>query len=257
MEDTSLVRPYDGFSLVYDRMMKHVNYKRWTAFIVAALKRLGYPKGFVLDMGCGTGTISLLLFEDGYKPVGLDLSIGMIRKAREKSIQAGVSIPFLQGDMRSLPFRERSFDVVLSLYDSMNYMLEKEDLRKVFQEVRRVLKKGGVFIFDLATEWNIIRNFDGRTFSEEHDDFSYIWTNEYDRSMRIVCSRLVFSIKEGARTRRFVEIHRQRMYDVMEVAKVLEGSGFVLHGIFDNFYPKLYNVKSDRAVFVSSVGIST
>lgn len=254
MEDTYVVHPYDGFSLVYDWMMRHVNYRRWVAFIVAVLKRLGNPKGLILDMGCGTGTVSLLLAEEGYKLVGLDLSIGMIRKAKEKASQAKMSIPFLHGDMRSLPFRDNSFDVVLSLYDSINYILEKEGLKMVFGEVRRVLKGKGTFIFDLATEWNILRNFDGRTFSEEHDSFSYIWTNEYDKSTRICTSRLMFSIKEGGRIRRLMEVHKQRMYDVMDVAKVLEGSEFALHGIFDNFYPKLYNVKSERAVFVSSKG---
>ncbi len=131
----------------YDALMSTVPYDSWVDYVEALLDRFGHRPGTVLDLACGTGKVGAEMARRGYGPVfGVDLSEGMVRVATEANrLRAAVQ------DAQALGLRPEAFDLVVSLYDSLNYLLEPTGLRACFEGVYGCLGSGGLFVFDLNT----------------------------------------------------------------------------------------------------------
>ncbi|HID55587.1 TPA: class I SAM-dependent methyltransferase [Candidatus Poribacteria bacterium] len=246
----SFAPPYTRFAYAYDRMMENVDYDRWARYVEDLFEYYGPIPKRVLDIACGTGQVTVRLARSGYEMFGVDKALEMMLVAREKAKRIGVEIGLAQSDMRYLPFKE-SFDAVICLYDSINYMLTSEDLRKAFLSAASVLKTGGLYIFDVTTERNIVLHFHLQTFAETRDDFSYIWKNVYSFRDKICKTVLTFFIKEGDIYRRYDELHVQRIFEVDEVKGELERAGFKMLSAFDAFTFRRWGRDSDRINFVA------
>lgn len=146
------MQPYTGFASVYDMFMDNVPYDEWTDYVVHLLNKYGVEKGLVLELGCGTGSMTERLSSKGYDMIGIDSSEDMLAIAREKSIENGNNILYLCQDMREFELYG-TVAAVVSVCDSMNYILNEEDLLKVFRLVNNYLDPKGVFIFDLDTQY--------------------------------------------------------------------------------------------------------
>uniref|UniRef100_UPI000AC83547 class I SAM-dependent DNA methyltransferase n=1 Tax=Clostridium sp. NkU-1 TaxID=1095009 RepID=UPI000AC83547 len=141
---------YTSFAEVYDRFMDNIPYKDWCEYVTGLLNEYGIKDGLLLDLGCGTGSLTELLADRGYDMIGVDNSEDMLQIAMEKREKSGKDILYLMQDMREFELYG-TVQAVLSICDCMNYILEYEDMTEVFRLVNNYLDPGGIFIFDLNT----------------------------------------------------------------------------------------------------------
>lgn len=226
---------YEGFAEVYDHMMSDIPYDAWFHALRAYLAEHGIERGTICELGCGTGNMTERLAAAGFDMIGVDLSEDMLAAARAKTEESGADILYIQQDMRELELAGQ-VDVMVSVCDSMNYILEEEDMQRVFQRVYRFLRPGGYFIFDLKTVYcyrNVIGN---QVFAEQDEDVSYIWENYYYEEEEINEYTLTVFRKQpkGRLYERMDEIHYQRAYSISVLEELLENSGLAVAGIFDS-----------------------
>ena len=243
---------YTSFARVYDMFMDNVPYEEWCDYITGLLKEYGISNGLVLDLGCGTGSMTELLAARGFDMIGVDCSEDMLEIALEKRMASGRDILYLQQDMRDLELYG-TVRAVVCLCDSINYLLDVQDLETVFRLVNNYLDPGGIFIFDLNTEYKYRELLADRTIAENRDEGSFIWDNYYDEESRINEYDLALFIPaeeadagkmgEGAGPdcetgaasgsgtsgeglyRKYQETHFQRAYTLVEIREALERAG--------------------------------
>ena len=218
---------YSDFALVYDTLMDNTPYERWCELIVGILKRYGIEKDLVLDLGCGTGTLTELLAKEGYDMIGVDYSEEMLSRAMEKREKSGLSILYLLQDMREFELYG-TVKAVVSVCDSLNYLLEEEDVIETFRLVNNYLDPKGLFIFDFNTVHKYRDVIGDTTIAENREDCSFIWENYYNEEERINEYDVTFFVKEGDLFRKFEETHYQRGYTVEEMQAYLEKAGLEL-----------------------------
>ena len=175
---------YTSFAEVYDTFMDNVPYDEWIADIVNKLKSEGINDGLVLDLGCGTGTITEGLAKNGYDMIGVDSSEDMLAIAMEKNVKSGFDILYLCQDIVDFELYG-TVRAIVSCCDTLNYITEKEDLLQVFKWVNNYLEPDGVFIFDVNSEYKYEELLADNTFAENRDDSSFIWENTFDNDSRI------------------------------------------------------------------------
>lgn len=223
---------YSDFALVYDTLMDNTPYERWCELIVGILKRYGIEQDLVLDLGCGTGTLTELLAKEGYDMIGVDYSEEMLSRAMEKREESGLSILYLLQDMREFELYG-TVKAVVSVCDSLNYLLEEEDVIETFRLVNNYLDPKGLFIFDFNTVHKYRDVIGDTTIAENREDCSFIWENYYNEEERINEYDVTFFVKEGDLFRKFEETHYQRGYTVEEMQAYLEKAGLELVSVQD------------------------
>ena len=186
------------------------------------LERFGLWPRKILDLACGEGTFAVAMANRGLRVTGVDLSPEMLEIARQRAAAAGVSVKFLRQDMRSLSLRGR-FDLVTCWFDSLNYLLEIEDLAQTFARVSRVLDDNGVFIFDvntirgLAVEW--VR--DPSYVHLNSGDSFLVSVPQYDAAAKIATLHITGFAREHKRWVRIDEVHKERGYTLKEIRQCL------------------------------------
>lgn len=216
-------RAYSSIAPYYDELMIDVEYERWVDYVVRLLDRVGIQPGRVLDLACGTGTTTLLLAQKGFQVSGADNSTGMLEIAREKARKTGREIPFLEQDMRLLVLNE-PMELMTCFFDSINYMLEEEDLLATFQSVFDSLRDGGVFLFDVNTE-HALSTLDP-VYVREEGNVTSIWKNYYHKKDMTVTLDLTLFVKEGEVYRQFTETHQERAWSEKNLRQALNKAGF-------------------------------
>lgn len=249
-EMPEFVLPYSKFAAAYDEMMENVDYIRWADYIARLFAIYNYHPERVLDVACGTGSAAILLAQKGYIMSGTDRALEMLLWAREKAKKRGVKLRLWQQDMRHLAVAQ-PFDAVLCLYDSINYITATEDMKQVFERVSDALVPQGMFIFDITTEYNIVKHFDRRTFAESHENFSYIWRNLYFQKDKLCKTVLTFFLKEGDQYQKYEELHIQRIYSVDEIKELLEETDYKLLSSFEAFTFDRWGRTSERVNFTA------
>jgi ubiquinone/menaquinone biosynthesis C-methylase UbiE len=250
------MNPYIGFARVYDELMSNIPYEKWGSYINNELrKRLAHVKEpLVVDLACGTGTMTLLLANMGFDMIGVDLSIDMLAKARQKADEAKRNILFLAQDMRKLDLFG-TVDAVVSVCDGINYILQPEELNAVFKGVKTFLNPGGVFIFDMNTEFKFKELLGSRIFEAKAESgAAYEWENFYDESTKINEYRVLFFKHENAgESDSFEEIHKQRAYSTEDVKRRLKVAGFINVTVrhFYSHEPPRYD--SPRLTYIAEV----
>ena len=224
---------YTSFASVYDTFMDNVPYREWGEYIHSILCKYGVNDGIVLDLGCGTGTMTELFAGYGYDMIGVDSSEDMLELAMEKRLESGHDILYLLQDMREFELYG-TIRAVVSVCDSMNYIMSEEDLRQVFSLVNNYLDPGGIFIFDMNTRYKYEELLGDNSFCETREDSSFIWENYYDPEEQVNQYDLTLFIKEEDDLfRRYEETHFQRAYEIETVRKLIEEAGMKWEGVFD------------------------
>lgn len=199
----------------------------------AARDALASERDLVLDLGCGTGTLTELLYRRGYDMIGVDNSSAMLGVAMEKRAQSGSEILYLQQDMRRLELYG-TVGTVVSVCDSVNYILEEEELTEIFRLVNNYLYPGGIFIFDFNTDYKYREIIGDATIAENRENCSFIWENYYDEESCLNEYDLTMFVREeGESFRRFVETHVQRGYAPEQMARLVESAGLRMIGMKD------------------------
>ncbi|MCI9487738.1 MAG: class I SAM-dependent methyltransferase [Lachnospiraceae bacterium] len=226
---------YTSFAEVYDAFMDNVPYEEWCTYLVRLLRKYGCEGGLVAELGCGTGTMTELLAQAGYDMIGIDCSEEMLAIAMEKRAETGSEILYLLQDMREFELYG-TVAAVVSVCDSLNYLTEYEDLVQTFRLVNNFLDPGGVFLFDLNTEYKYRELLGERTIAENREDQSFIWDNYYDEEQRINEYGLTLFIKEESGLyRKQEEFHYQRAYSLEEVREALSEAGMEFVDVYDAF----------------------
>ncbi|MBP3925800.1 MAG: class I SAM-dependent methyltransferase [Clostridium sp.] len=242
---------YTGFSAVYDMFMDNIPYEEWSRYLISLLKEYGAEDGLVLDLGCGTGSITELLAAAGYDMIGVDLSEEMLQIAMEKKYESGHDILYLRQYMREFELYG-TVRAVVSICDSMNYILEQDDLVKVFSLVNNYLDPGGIFIFDLNTEYKYKTLLGNSTIAEDREESSFIWENTYDEEARINEYDLsLFIREEGELYRKYEETHYQKAYRLEEVKEALQKAGMEFVTAYDAFTREAPKADSERIYVIA------
>ncbi len=247
-EDTCV---YGSFAQVYDTFMDNIDYPQWEKYLKGLLCDFGVGDGLVLELGCGTGSMTELLAADGYDMIGVDNSEDMLEIAQEKKSASGSDILYLLQDMREFELYG-TVRAVVSVCDSMNYILEEEELLEVFRLVNNYLDPGGVFIFDMNTRCKYEQIGD-ETIAENREEASFIWDNYFDADSSINEYELAIFIPEGdgGLYRKYEEVHYQRAYETETVRHLLEKAGLSVEAVYDAFTQDAPNPESERVYFVA------
>ena len=243
---------YTSFARVYDMFMDNVPYEVWGRYIVEKLRANGIDSGYVVDLGCGTGKLTTLLADAGYDMIGIDNSFDMLDMALEREDDR---ILYLMQDMREFEPGEK-VSAVVSACDSINYILEPEDLQAVFFCVSESLKEGGIFIFDINTPYKYEVLMADNTIAENRDEGSFIWDNYYDADEKINEYDLTLFIKEQSEDeddiyQKFEETHFQRCYEISELKELLEQSGLVFDAVYDAYTDDQVKCDSEKVTVIA------
>ncbi|MDD6440598.1 MAG: class I SAM-dependent methyltransferase [bacterium] len=242
---------YTSFARVYDTFMDNIPYEEWGKYLTALLKEYNVTDGLVLDLGCGTGTMTELLASKGYDMIGVDYSEDMLEIAMEKREASGHDILYLLQDMREFELYG-TVRAVVSICDSVNYITEEEDLEEVFRLVNNYLDPKGVFIFDFKTLYNYQTILGDRTIAEKREECSFIWDNYYYEDEKINEYELTLFIQdEGDMYRKFEEIHYQKAYTLEEMIRFVKASGLEFVAAYDAFTKNAPDEKSERIYIVA------
>lgn len=251
---------YTDFAEVYDEFMDATPYEEWCSRLIQIIKKHGISKpqavltkddlpenqteaqkndmsdeelalaserNLVLDLGCGTGTLTELMAEAGFDMMGIDMSADMLQIAIDKRAESGYEIMYLCQDMRELELY-CTVGTVICVCDSINYVLEDEEVIETFSRVNNYLYPKGLFIFDFNTNYKYSEVIGDTTIAENREDCSFIWDNYYDEESHINEYDLTIFVREEAETevfRRFQETHYQRGYDLQEMLHFIAEAG--------------------------------
>lgn len=257
------VEAYTDFAYVYDTFMDETPYEEWCRFLLDMIEKYGISKpersedllqsekNLVLDLGCGTGTLTEMLADAGYDMIGVDSSADMLELAMEKRERSGHEILYLQQDMRELALYS-TIGTVISVCDSLNYLLAEKDLETVFRLVENYLFPGGIFIFDFNTVYKYAEVIGDTTIAENREECSFIWENYYHEEEQINEYEVTVFVREREdRYRKFAEMHYQRGYSVEQMERLVKGAGLDVVLVLDADTHEPVTAESERVYVVA------
>lgn len=226
------VEPYQSLAKIYDEVMAHVDYDNWAQFIYNILSDNGlklphadyHPRLF--DCGCGSGNFAIRYALLGFSVVGSDASQEMIQIARYKAELLENKPEFLVKSFQEIDYQEE-FEVVLCLYDSINYISNEPDILMFLKKIKRALIPGGFFMFDICTEKNSRLNFSNRKEKHAGPDFETTREMRFVKSEMIQENRFQTEFKDDP-GKIYIETHRQKIYKLSTIKKLIGASGLEL-----------------------------
>ncbi len=242
---------YTGFAELYDLFMDNIEYDKWSEYIVSLLEEYGIKDGLVLDIGCGTGNITERLYDKGYDMIGIDNSYDMLSVAMEKRTEnEKEGILYLCQDAREFELYG-TVRAIVSVCDTMNYILEYEDLVTVFKLVNNYLDPKGIFIFDLKTD-TYFKKLGESTIAENRDEGSFIWENAYYADEHLNEYILtIYTKREEEMYERMEELHRQKAYDIEMVKTALKEAGMEYLCAYNAFSKEAAEESNDRIYVIA------
>ena len=215
---------YGALAASYDRLTNDVDYKAWVDFAHAILEKEGVTPRTAADLACGTGSVTRLLAERGYRVTAVDLSEEMLTEAMDKCADLENLPTFVHQDLAQLRL-PRAVDLAVCFLDSLDYILDPADCEKAIRGAYRALNPGGVFIFDVNTPEKL-RAMDGQVFLDEDDDVYCVWRGEFDEETNICSYGMDLFQREGDVWRRSFEEHREYAYSIGQLKRFLKDAGF-------------------------------
>lgn len=241
---------YEGLARYYDALTGDVDYGKWLAWYQRWFERSAAPVRIVLDLACGTGTLTCMLARAGYSAIGTDISEDMLSEAMEKSSAWELEEPplFLNQPMAGLDLFGTVDACVCSL-DSVNYITGRETLEQAFQKVHTFLMPGGYFLFDVLTPRRL-RQLDGQIFVDETEDVLCLWRAAFDEREQVLSYGMDLFERRGSAWYREQEEHRERAWPPELLKKLLEQAGFVSVEVYGGMEEVPAGPEAERLFFV-------
>ncbi len=242
---------YTGFARYYDRLMQDAAYEQRAKRICALLRSCGVCKGDILDIACGTGSLTLPLLREGYSLIGVDQSPEMLQIAREKCEEAGFAPLLICQEMQSLDLYG-TVDGAICMLDSLNHLPDEIALEQTFARLRLFLAPGAVLLFDVNTPYKHESILGDNSFVLEEEGLLCIWRNFYEPETQSVDILLdIFEEDENGRYTRCCEQFCERAFPLETIRAMLHTNGFTLEGIYDDISDEAVGAKTQRALFVA------
>lgn len=249
---------YEELAGLYDLLMEDINYEQWADYIHRLLEQSHCPGNRILDLGCGTGNITIPLAQRGYRMTGVDLSEPMLEQAQTKSRAMGLDIVWQQQDMTNLQLEDENgeepvFDAVIATFDAFNYLLDPYDLQDLLHRLNAMLVDGGLLIFDVQTPYKLQEYLGNQIYTLHRLEVEYVWENHFDEEEQICQMDITFFIRqENGLYRRVTECHRERVYDLDILQLWLQYSDFTLLGRYRELTNEEVQPEDHRAVFIAT-----
>ncbi len=241
---------YDNFSRFYDLLTDNVEYKKRADYFCRLLSLCGINGGILLDLACGTGSISVEMAKKGFDVIGVDSSIGMLNAAREKIYESGEQILLLNQSMDDIDLFG-TVDCTVCVLDSINHLDGAQQVRRTFEKVSLFMNPGGAFAFDVNTLYKHRNVLADNTFVYDLDELYCVWQNSFNEADGSVDIMLDFFEEDDGAYYRSYESFTERAYDLADIAKWLENAGFEVIGIFDDMTTEKAHPETERAVFLA------
>lgn len=241
---------YGSFARCYDRLTENVDYKSYAAYIKRLFESYGENIFSVLDVACGTGTLTAELSKLGYEMIGVDMSEDMLSEAQTKKAEENLDILYLCQSAEELDLFGTVQGAVCTL-DSLNHITDENTVIEAFKKISLFMEKDGIFIFDMNTEYKHREVLGDNTFVYDLDDVYCVWQNEFDEENMITHVYLDFFIEEEGLYERFSEEFDERAYSQEKVKEWLGISGFELVDFFEEFTEDSPKEDTERIVYVA------
>lgn len=243
---------YSAFARFYDKLTANIDYRKRGEYFHEIIKKFKTTSGnILLDLACGTGSISEVMADLGYDVIGVDNSDEMLGIAIEKKFDSGSSIQYLCQDMRRLDMYG-TIDVTICALDSINHLSSIGDVRKVFESVAFFSEQNALFIFDVNTLYKHHNVLADNTFTYEAEGVYCIWENTLDKETDEVRMNLEFFEElDSGLYERSSDSFSEKAYSESELEKLLAESGFELIAKYgdDTFAPPADDTQ--RIVYVA------
>lgn len=244
---------YSGIFRVYDRLNGDIDYAGWADFVEENFSRFAERKvESVLDLACGTGSMTIELARRGYDMTGIDLSPDMLSVAQDRAADEELTgILWLLQDMREFELYG-TVDAVVCALDSLNYLRNTKELQKVFSLVNNYIYPGGVFLFDMNTPYKFENIYADNSYVLEDDGIYCGWQNEYNSKTKLCRFYLsVFEECEDGSYLRTDEVQTERCFSLTSIKRALSSAGLELCGIYGDTDFSLARNDSERWYFAA------
>lgn len=239
---------YGEFAKIYDELIyEDINYDKMVQRLNELIEKHDIAKDDYLDLACGTGNVAIRIAKEFKNTYAVDLSEDMLREAFEKFKTARIKGKIICQDMTELSLNHK-FDVITSVLDSTNYILEDEGLLSYFKGVYDHLNDKGLFLFDINSYYKLTNILGNNIFTYSEEDVFYTWENVLEDD--IVNMFLTFFVKSGELYERFEEEHLERAYTEEEIENALSKCGFKLVGKFNGYENIEVSKESERILYV-------
>ena len=240
---------YGALAESYDRLTNDVDYARVVAFYMEILDREGLCPKTAVDLACGTGSVSVLLSNQGFRVTGVDLSEDMLSVAYSKTMEMENAPQFVCQNLTQLhlPY---GVDFAVCALDSLDYITDPSDCQKAIARVYKVLNPGGCFIFDVNTPEKL-RAMDGQVFLDEDDDVYCVWRGEFDESTNICTYGMDIFQRRGDLWQRSGEVHEEYAYSQEQLTAYLKAAGFTNIEVFGDCRLEAPN-EGEQRIFIKA-----
>ena len=241
---------YHKFAQYYDILTSNIDYQKHSDYYDNIISQHMPDKGILLDLACGTGSLSEAMAKKGYDVIGVDLSEEMLSIALDKKFDSGLPIQYLCQDMCRLDMYG-TIDVTICALDSLNHLPDINSVKRAIERVSLFLNPGGIFIFDINTIYKHKNILGNNTFVYDTDDVYCIWQNTYNKKDDSVLIELNFFEKDSDIYRRYDESFTEKAYKINELTKICENSGLEVLNIFDYLTDNLPREDSEKLTVVT------
>lgn len=244
---------YKHFASCYDILTANIPYRKRGEYFHSLISRFGKPECLLLDLACGTGSLSEVMAALGYDVIGVDNSFEMLSEASQKKISSGHDIMYLCQDMCELDLYS-TVDACICALDSINHIVESDEVQMVFDGVMTYLEPKGLFIFDVNTPYKHEYVLADNTYIYDCDNVYCVWQNSFDDTVpkeKIVDIKLDLFIKaKGNRYERFTEEFSERAYTHDEILSFAKAAGFEILAYYEDGSFDKPSDEAERVVYI-------
>lgn len=234
---------YTVMAPFYDHLLRHVDYNQWYEYIKTIMYTYTKQKDKILEIGTGTGKFGSRFSSDNIEIYGMDLSVDMLKIASQRAYN---NYKIFAADARNFYLKD-SFSFIFAVHDTLNYITNLEEMEKVFNNVKSIMREDSIFMFDITTEYNIRRYFHLQSETFKTKDHTIVWGNRYDAENRIIYSTIKV-IDKFSKSK--TETHVQKIYTVDEISSLLDKCGFEIIDVFGDYTFEAYN---DSTVMINFI----
>ena len=239
---------YKEFAKIYDELINEdIDYVQISNRILEICNEQKISFDNYLDLACGTGNVTAKLANNFKESIASDLSEDMLIEAKDKLKKEKVKCKLLCSDMTNFNINKQ-FDLITSVLDASNYIIEDEDFYDYFISVKNHLKKDGLFIFDINSYYKLSEVLGNNIYTYNEEKIFYSWENVFEDD--IVNMYLTFFVKKGDLYERFEEEHRERAYTETYIESLLDAVGLTLIAKYDGYTKNKVKEDSERIVYV-------